>query len=189
MQTIKFKVSSLRPLLMHNKQLADPTNRYTKELKKITSDRRRKNTEEGLEEIRRLEWEGGLYLDADGRPCLTEDVILSTIVAGSKKFRKGEFGKLLVCVTPTVRLDYDGPRDLDTLYADGRFVDYRSVKVGQARVMRCRPVFPSWRCEFEIMYDETLVDPADILLWLETAGERIGFGTFRPRFGLFEVSL
>jgi len=34
--------------------------------------------------------------------------------------------------------EYSGPPDPDALFADGRFVDCRSVKVGTSRLIRAR---------------------------------------------------
>jgi hypothetical protein len=47
------------PLLMHNPRMVDPFFEVNRQIKAITS--KRKKTDEDLKQIERLEWYGGLY--------------------------------------------------------------------------------------------------------------------------------
>jgi len=67
-QHLNVEIKGVSPLLLHNGQLADPLNQYTRALKQQTS--KRKKTDVDLMEIRRLEWEGGFYRDDQDRPCI-----------------------------------------------------------------------------------------------------------------------
>ena len=60
MKDIKIKITGIRPLVLHNGLMADPTNPYTIAIKKITS-KGSKLTEHDYAERDRLEWEAGLY--------------------------------------------------------------------------------------------------------------------------------
>jgi len=174
---------------MHNGQLADAMAPATKALKEITA--RRKKTDEDIAEIRHLEWLGSLYLDEQGRPCIPADNILSLIVAGAKKDKNGgeaKSGVMTEIGCDTFALGYDGPRNVDALYADPRFVDCRSAKVMSARVIRTRPIFRSWTLCIKVLYNEDVIDEQTITQALEMSGERVGLGDYRPRFGRFAVS-
>jgi hypothetical protein len=160
----------------------------TKALKEVTS--RRKKTEEDIEEIRHLEWQGSLYLDDKGRPCIPVDNVLSLVIAGAKKDKNGSEAKSGVMQdagAESFPLEYEGPRDLAALYADPRFVDCRGAKVGTSRIMRTRPIFRNWKLKIRLIYNEDVIDEATIQQALEMSGERVGLGDYRPRFGRFTV--
>jgi len=61
------------------------------------------------------------------------------------------------------------------------------VRVGQARIMRTRPVFNQWACQFTVYYDDEQVNEVDVIRAIEDAGTKSGVGDFRPRFGRFEI--
>lgn len=66
-------------------------------------------------------------------------------------------------------------------------IDKRTVKIGQARIRRCRPKFPEWELEFELHNTDDRVSGATLKDVLENAGHYYGVGDYRPKFGLFEV--
>ena len=65
----------------------------------------------------------------------------------------------------------------------------RGVNVGGRKVMRARPLFLRWGCSFTLGYMEDLIDAQDVRRIVEHAGRVVGIGTYRPRFGRFEVAL
>ena len=71
-------------------------------------------------------------------------------------------------------------------------VDMRTVVIQRNRVVKFRPVIKDWKLDFEIVYNEDLIDPTFIKQILTEAGQRIGLLDFRPQktgsFGMFEVS-
>ena len=173
---------------MHNGHLADPMSPATRALKEVTA--RRKKTDEDHAEVRKLEWLGSLYLSAKGLPCMPVENVLSLVIAGAKKDKNG--GEAKSGVMPEVGFEYfdlvyDGPKDLEALYNDPRFVDCRAAKVGTARIMRTRPVFRNWSISVKLCYNPDVIDERTIRQALEIAGERVGLGDYRPRFGRFAV--
>ncbi len=75
----------------------------------------------------------------------------------------------MFCEVPDFVLEHGGPRKLDELF-DAGFFDYRGTKVGQARVMRCRPKFPEWSVTVELTYIPEVLPREAVLGALETAG-------------------
>ena len=69
----------------------------------------------------------------------------------------------------------------------GSASDIRSVKVGTAKVARCRPIFKDWRATFTVLFEESALQRGDLDMSLRDAGSMIGVGDYRPRFGRFEV--
>lgn len=66
-------------------------------------------------------------------------------------------------------------------------IDKRSVVVKRARVIRCRPRFDQWELAFLIYIRDNRIDPLILEEILVSAGQYVGIGDYRPRFGLFEV--
>jgi hypothetical protein len=175
---------------MHNGLLADPTNPFTKKIKTITDKGSKKMTESDHENRNRFEWEGGLYWHEDDGPIIPGDNIERCIQLGAQKSRIGKDVQAAVfCTEPHARLEYDGPRTKDKLYGP-RFMLRKGVAVQKSRIIRMRPMFPSgWFIQFEIEFDEDIVDAKGILKACVDAGTYIGLGDWRPKFGRFAVEL
>lgn len=186
MEKLKMKWVGERPLLMHNGQLANPLNKWTREIKKVAGIR--KKTDDHFEELRRLEWFGGLYMDQANRICLPEDVVLGACVSGAKKSKNGEKAKAgIIGAVPFFRVEYDGPEDPLQLFKDEKFCDYRLVGVNNGRVMRARPRFDAWSVPVELLFDPDVIDGREVLAAAEACGQLVGVGDFTPRYGRFRV--
>lgn len=182
MKTMKAKLTGNAPILMHADTLANPLDPLKKELAVYTS--KRKKTDEDHEEIARLEWLGGMYFDEKIGPYIPARMIKAALIGAAKKTKEGPKIRSGVIVTiDKNKLVYDGPRTTEAMWKTRKFTDIRSVVVQRARLMRCRPVFYDWSCEFELIFDENVVDKSDILRLLDTAGTMIGIGDFRPECG------
>ena len=185
-ETLTVRIVSVAPLLMHNAQLADPLNKYTRAIKEITA-KGKKKTDADLEALARLEFMGGLYVDAKGHPALPGESIEGMIRDGARKGRTGKDAQCGIISDGVWPLIYDGPKDPEKLWIDERFRDSRPVKVQQARIMRMRPKFLTWALEFEVMFQDEVLGRHDLEKWLADAGQFVGLLDFRPRFGRFEV--
>lgn len=187
MATMTVRITGTHPLKMHNSQLANPLHPITKRLKAVTA--KRKKSDDDQIAIMEIEFEGGLYFDEKIGPYLPDRCIKATIIEGAKKTKSGKMAnESLAIVEQMVKLEYDGPRTISGLWNEN-FRDVSSVGVGMSRVMRTRPMFREWAAQFTILYDEKIINEADILIWLETAGTRTGIGDHRPDFGKFSVKI
>lgn len=182
MRLLKLKITSASPLLMHSDRYSNPLDPMTKAHKALTG--KRKKTDEDQEAILRSEWMGGLYLmTLKGKQvvAMRGANIDSSIFEGAKLDKMGtQFKRGVQVMEDTVPLQYVGPKEINALYEHGAFTDVRGVKVGAARVMRCRPRFVEWSCEISFMLDEAMIDVADFMRAAEKAGRYIGVGDFRP---------
>lgn len=185
MKTTTITIKGLTPLIMHNGQLADPLNDATQALARLTS--KRKKTVDDHKAISKCEWYGGLYVNEDGAPCLPGEVIEAALVEGAKKYKLGKVAKGGLIVIGNYALDYDGPKTADKLWDHGGYLKRAGVKVGMARVIRSRPIFPQWSCTFDVEWDPALVkDEQQVFEIAESAGMS-GVCEWRPKFGRFEV--
>ena len=186
MKSVTYQVRGVTPLLMHSERLANPFDPLTRQIKAITG--KRKKTEDDQLEVARLEWLGGLYFDEGNGVHLPGHNMFSAIVGGGKLHKLGTALKRAALIKEDhIRITYDGPKTPEKLFADARFVDMRSVKVGTAKVLRCRPIFKTWGATFTLLYEENSLQRGDLDRIVSDAGTMIGIGDYRPRFGRFEV--
>ncbi len=184
-EKVRFHVAGVVPMLMHNGQLANPLNKWSKEMKKVSS--KRKKTDEDYERMAYLEFMGGLYLDEDLSPCVPGEVLTACIIEGAKKQKRGTAFKPAVFVQGNYPLIYKGPRDPESLWKQEEFRDIRGVRVGQAKVMRTRPRFKTWELKFEVDYNPKLVNKEEIEEAVVAAGQQCGIGDHIPQFGRFSL--
>lgn len=175
-------------LLLHNGQTADCMNPYSRAMKAITSDKKRKSTEEGQATLQRIEMEAGLYLDSKKRVILPSRVLEAHICAAARKTKDGKAALAGLFVDNDAILEYEGgPLSLAELLdsPDHRLVT--GVKVQQNRVMRCRPMFKNWSATFRVSLLSEQADPSDLQEWLTQGGAFVGIGDYRPRYGRYEL--
>lgn len=186
MEKIKVTLTGVSPLLMHSDRFSNPLDPMAKAHKELTS--KRKKTDEDHEAIAYSEWRGAIYHDKKLGPYIPAMNIEATVMEAAKLQKLGKkFKSALMVIEDKVRLDYEGPRDIDSMFADPAFVDVRSVKVQQARLQRCRPKFDQWSISFTLAFNPAVVDRREVVKALEDGGQLVGLCDFRPRFGKFEV--
>lgn len=184
----KITMTGVRPLLMHSARLANPLDTTVKALKAISS--KRAKTDDDHIEMARLEYAGSLYINADLGPYIPGENIERCLVDGGKITKKGTaITRALFIKTDINPLLYRGPRDVDGLWLDENFRHVASVKVQQNRVMRTRPMFQTWTVEAEGVLDTSILAEDELCSIAETAGNMIGLGDYRPRFGRFTVTV
>lgn len=183
-QAARYRLTSSAPLIQHNGQTASPINKWAKLIKQISS--KRAKTDADYEEMARLEFMAGLYMGSDG-PIIPQSTIDAVLIAGAKKSKEGQIAKGGVFCTGHARLEYDGPRTADELWADDRFRFATIVRVQQARVERMRPRFEDWSATISLNYEPSVVNLARLQDWLTIAGTQIGIGDWRPQNGRFTV--
>lgn len=180
--SVRYQLTSSVALIQHNGQTADPLNRYSKAIKQISS--KRNKTDADYEEMARIEFMAGLYLDADG-PVLPSKIIDSMIVEAARKSREGRIATSgCFCLTSS-RLEYDGPRTPEELWADETFRFSSLVRIRSARIIRMRPIFPEWAAVIALDVEDTAINVSRLDDWMHIAGTQIGIGDWRPKYGRF----
>lgn len=177
------------PLLMHNIRLADDQDPYVREIKKLTA-KKTKKTDDDKMEIDRLSFAGGLYWDEDLGPFMPAENIFRCLMEAGSLTRSGKKIERGVIFEGTrARLEYDGPRDIESLWGDNGqslFVDRRMVAVQRQRIPRVRPIFPNWALSIGVEIDPQVIDHDEFEDIAEKAGRLIGIGDYRRFYGKFE---
>jgi hypothetical protein len=185
-ETIRFRITGQKRLIMHCGRLADPLDPITKDLKRLTS--KKSKTEADHLQISRVEWFGGLWLDG-GKPCIPAEALMATFLQAAKTRKKGEEAKVGLIVDSHAALEYVGPIDLDELWENKNFRLRVGVKVRNARTMRTRPRFDHWSAEFTAHYFPSLFDRQSVIDLYKVAGFMKGLGDWRPQHGNFSVEV
>ncbi len=181
-------ITGTAALLMHNGRLADPLDPATKALKAATG--KRTKTDADHEEISRVEFAGGLYLDPDIGPYLPADNIWKTLQVAARKSKQGkQVEEGVIIISEVNPLSYDGPRDLDGLWANKNFVSRRTVVNQRNRVARTRPIFQQRKVAADGILDESALNLGDLRTIAERAGNLVGLGDWRPRYGRFTATV
>jgi len=191
---IEIEITGTSPLLMHHPRLADPLNPVAKGIKVLTA--KNKKTDEDYMQLDRLQWYGGLYSEPNGNGGST--LVIPTrnlrqgIYTAAKQSNHGE--AVLRALNPTTAfmpLIYDGPEDIDELFANERYQSRMQANVGQrgsvTLVMRVRPQFFPWAVRMEAMlvpdvglnFDDLqrIVDLSGVICGLGD-GRKIGYGRY-----------
>lgn len=194
-----YKLTGISPLLLHSGQAIDPLNHYAKEMRRVA--KKKGKTDEDQATISKVEWFMGLYhsgaedtisdgeiaVDPAARVVLPALSIEAMITAGGKKMKLGNAVKSGVIVMADALLEYDGPKNIPALFAAGKHIHRVPAKVGLARIMRTRPIFRTWSATITVTHDESVMDEPELFQILKTAGQLVGLGDWRPRFGRFSV--
>lgn len=188
---LTMQLTGTAPLLMHNVQAADPLNAWAKEMRKIT-DKKRNKTEADDMELSRLKFMSSLYWDAEHGPFLPGPNIFRCLIEAGSMTRDGKnVERGVAMASPFGPLEYDGPRDADALWngGEGRFVDRRLAAVNRVRVPVVRPIFVDWATSFDIMIEDTVIDPEKFGELASKAGRMVGVGDYRRFYGRFAVEI
>lgn len=200
----KYKISlkSLTPLIMHSDRLCNPLDPLAKQLKEISSIK--KKTDDHHLAMARLSWEGSLYYEKEVGVYMPTKCLLGCFKAAAKKYRLGKQSKAIFIdlgIGCTIWRDEEFSYKNTTPEQLWRMMDSNdcqvhvhcaSVVVQNSRLMRYRPIFPKWQIEFESYLNTELLNEKDFRSIIETAGMEMGIGELRPElangnFGRFEL--
>lgn len=171
-------ITGTSPLLMHNPQMVDPDYDLNRQIKAITA--KRKKTDDDLREIEKLEWYGGLYAE-NGIVVQPSSKLRKCMVNTARIFKQGKQIERAISFNALhVPLAYQGPKELDKIFADKQFHSRLSVGIGTKRVMRVRPSFFPWGLSLDgVFVDDAGLNRDDLVRILEMAGIVEGIGDNR----------
>ena len=183
---LNLKIIGVTPLILHNVQLADPLNEYSKALSKISG--KRSKTEADHLEMAKIEFHGSLYT-MNNKVIIPTEMIEASIIDGAKKFRKGSQFKAGFFIKDHAELDFGQKLKADQLWKHREKYSIRAgVRVKTSRLFRTRPKFDTWSISFEIHYDPSLIDESELKEAIAKAGTQVGIGDWRPKHGRYILS-
>lgn len=178
-------------LLTKNIQLGDPENEFVQAIGKLNA-LKTKITEAQRLEREYLKWRGGLYWDAEVGAVMPAPNVFRSIQQAAALTRQGkDVERGLIIHDLESVLEYDGPRDLKSMWADskGPNVDRRMAVINRAPVACTRPKFNEWTCTFHFDLDEDILSLDDFVFLAEKAGRLIHIGDYRRFFGAYTVKV
>lgn len=179
MADIGIRLEGTSPLLLHNIQLSDPDHPIVKEIKALTS--KRTKTEDDRRAIEKLEWYGGLYTVPGVQGIVLPTANIRRCLIGAARINKlgRQVERALGFLALDVPLVHDGPKDIDAIFADERFHNRASVRIGTSRTMRVRPQFSPWSLMANAYLLDDVLDLDDFQRIVERAGLAEGLGDNR----------
>ena len=189
MKKLHITLNGTSPLIMHSPKCVNPFHPIAKKMAPIMS--KKKKTDEDKMLLSDYEWEAGVYWDDSIGLVVPNECILATIIEGAKLNKNGSsiqrYTQVMESLAP---LDIGEEQDYDKMKYDPRFRDVRTVVVSRQRVMRTRPRFNTWRCTFNLLFDETKIDIDAIIMAIENAGNYIGLCEMRKMgYGRFAAAI
>lgn len=188
MQSIKFKMTGVCPLMLNNPQTVNPMNDYAKQLKALTSKRSR--TDDDQNEIMHIRFLASPYLNKKMQYIIPANMIFKSFEDGAKENRLGKKFEQSVFVLNDALLKFDEngctPEELWENFAD-KYVDIRPVGIKKSMVVTARMIIPEWSLESELLFDESQLNKSEIWLAMTNAGLRHGIGTYRQCYGRYKV--
>lgn len=185
--SIKFDIEGAAPLLMANSQMADPRNPFSKLAAELRS--KRKKTDEDHIQMAEVQFRGGMYLNSDKKPCLPARVLEAAFHNGAKCKRKGTQFKVGCFVQDDATLKYKGPKDVDGLWNDERFVHTDLVTTSNGgKTLMTYPKFDEWSAEVVVLFNPEKMNRSEVINAVVDAGTDRAVGACRPRYGRFNVT-
>ncbi|UCD07260.1 MAG: hypothetical protein JSW41_05560 [Candidatus Aenigmatarchaeota archaeon] len=172
MYEVEVEIEGIRPLLQH--RFPDVGEAEKKSKKKTGSI------------DYSLEAEKSAYRDEKGNLYQPSTHIEGALVKGAVNFQITGKGKKTYkdLVKATVFVEPEAiPHEIQDYE-----IDSRPVVIQRARVVRYRPRLDEWKLKFKIQVRDDQLPKEVLKEILEYAGNNVGIGDYRPRFGTFMVT-
>ena len=188
---LPIQIVGTQPLLMSNSLAVMKQGAIGKRLGELTKLRRRTEADEA--ELRKIKFLMGLYYDPRRLALSCLAIIFGprfSMERSSTKRAEISSEAALFSRRSSSWSSTDRSSVIpDELHEDGRFVDIRPARVGgKSMIEACRPIYPAWSLKATIESNDQIGNVSDIKKAVEIAGLCEGLGTWRRRFGRFEVS-
>lgn len=191
---VTYRLTGDGPMIMKSAQMANPLNRFAKELKSISS--KRVKTDADHQEMGHVEFIGSLHMHAELGPVLPGAAAVAAINNAARKTKEGQLAKCAVFAAPPgfFKLEYDGPRDPEEMFLDTtprptpdaegfRFTTL--VTRQKSRIVSTRPIFHDWHVDVDLMFEDSIINFAQLDRWVKKAGTMCGLLEWRPVYGRF----
>lgn len=191
---IRTLVGGISPYVMKSARGADPENETVQEIKAIT-DKRMKMTSEDRFNKARLQFAVCLYIDERG-PYVPAVNFRKCLIEAGRTISKGTaIERALLPIEMKLPLIYDGPRDIEGLWATPQhryetMVNGNPSRGKKSMISSMRPIFPKWGLDAEWELVTEALDFADFVRVAELAGQVEGLGDNRKNgLGRFNVKV
>lgn len=173
------KIVGITPMLIQNGRTANPLDPFAKRMKALTS--KRNKTEDDIGQILETQWEASLYWDDKIGLHMPSENLFAAFYKAAKKHKLGNKCSGISFPEPIgYPIITEGHKSFEALKANltNRFV--KTVVVQRAKTVSCRPIFHTWRLNFDLEFEKEVWDANEVKTVLTTWSQRIGLGGWTP---------
>jgi hypothetical protein len=210
-ETLRALLTGLPPgHIMDNGDRADPRDPIAMERVRLTGTRAKDRTSQQIDTLEDLDYIGGInstepgtvtieddqiQIEGFGNLCLTTAAVESMLLNAATMFRLGTKAKTAFLLEGPYCLLLDGkPAKVTDIFEDRlKYRIRRRVHTGTGTkrnwIVINRPLFREWSAVIDINYFPKSLDRHQVERILEGAGIYQGIGSYRPKYGRFDVEI
>lgn len=187
---ITIKAVGTKPLLLHNVDLANPLNPWSRKMADLRGTPSKRRTEKWHEEMAYCNFMGAFYdapeVDGIAVPC---ENLRQSIRGGAKATRSGpQVERALMVTVAAVPLIYDGPKTPQQLWDSGQFHLTRMIRGTGGASPTTYPIFREWAIRVPYDLDDSTLNLRDLREFAERAGRIEGLGASRKQgYGRYDA--
>ncbi len=203
-RTLQVTVNGTAGLLCSNVAYSDPLGEF-QPMKAFFTDKKGKAKTEGVHRaVRTLDWlfsgywrnEGNVAVDEAenavgfenfANPYLPGANLQRCLRNAATKWKLGKDTLRAIVVTNNPDIDYDGPKDAVEMF-NNRSPKFQLCSFTNRGVWVNRLYIPDWSAQFELTLDDEIMGTDQLRRIANMAGKSEGLGTWRPRYGRFQVT-
>ena len=203
-RTLEMTVEGTASLLCSNVAYCDPLGDYAPK-KAYFTDKKGKAKTDGVHiATRTLDWlfsgywrnEGNVEVDEAenmvgfegfSNPYMPGANLQRCLRNAATKWKLGKDTLRAIVVTNNPDIEYDGPRDAVEMF-NSRTPKFQLCSFTNRGVWVNRLLIPTWRAVFELTLDDEIMGTDQLRRIANMAGKSEGLGTWRPRYGRFQVT-
>ena len=203
-RTLQVTVNGTAGLLCSNVAYSDPLGEF-QPMKAFFTDKKGKAKTDGVHRaVRTLDWlfsgywrnEGTVAVDEAenavgfedcANPYLPGANFQRCLRNAATKWKLGKDTLRAIVVTNNPDIDYDGPKDAVMMF-NSRSPKFQLCSFTGRGVWVNRLYIPDWSAQFELTLDDEIMGTDQLRRIANMAGKSEGLGTWRPRYGRFQVT-
>lgn len=176
---MEVSIKGLTPMIIHNGRTANPLNIFSKNLKALTS--KRKKTDDDTNEILALQWEASLYWsDTIGLYLPTEN-ILAALLKACKIHKLGPKISGFIFEEPIgFQIITNNHNDFVKLKSDPSNKFVKAVSIQRAKTISCRCILNEWKLSFSCELDGSIITDSEAKTVIGSMSKRVGLGVWTP---------
>jgi hypothetical protein len=210
-ETIKAKLTAVPSvgLIMDNGDRADPRDPIAMERARLSSTRAKNRTSKQMDMLEDLDFIGGIWSTETGTIAVEDDEILVEgfgnvcVITGAfermlldqaKMLRLGQKAKTAFLLEGPYCLKIDGkPLSVADVWENRlKYRIRRRVRtfgLKKVWIVANRPMFRDWSITVDINFFPNILDAHQVTELIETSGIYQGLGSYRPKYGRFDVEI
>jgi len=188
---VKTVLKGTGSLIMNNVESANPLSAHVKKIADLNRQKKRKDVDkaEVTLQLNMEQWRACFYFDPKIGPYIPSKWFRACMRAGARQSREGKSIERAVYIEQfKFPLIYEGPRTINELEQLQEFSYTDMVTVNMKKVLKMRPRFEDWSCNFSFKFDSDGVSAEVVERALRRGGTSEGIGDFRcGGYGRFTV--